>query len=354
MPQLKLPYYTSKDYTVMLVVMVPYVVVVNCMVFGIKYFSGWGIFLSSSIITAICGSLHFIVCGYVAVEMKQRFPDDDQLFKRLVIMIIMFLLLTALFLSLLFWGYEALNFYRYTFNQSGFTWAILSIGILNVFITFLMEGLAKFESWKASLKETEQLYMTYKQGQLMALKSQVNPHFLFNSLNTLSSLISDEPEEAEKFLDEISKVYRYMLRNDDDQLVSLSEELQFVHSYFQLLKARYGEAIKLEVNVDAARQDLLVPPLCLQVIMENALNQNVVSKSTPLLVSIYTNNENFVVIKNNIQPKVVTVPLDQEAGVDNLVNKYQLLNERAVVIKETATERQICLPLISKKEEVLA
>src|SRR5687768_9877940 len=116
MGNFKLPYYTGRDYTVMFAAMMPYMLVMNCLIFGLRYFSNWGIFLSSSVITIVCGSMQFIVCGFIAVEMKQRFPNDNQLFKRLFVMILVFIVLSALFISLLFWLYDAISFFDYTFN----------------------------------------------------------------------------------------------------------------------------------------------------------------------------------------------------------------------------------------------
>ena len=156
---------------------------------------------------------------------------------------------------------------------------------------------------------------------MIGLKSQVNPHFLFNSLNSLSGLIQEDTEKAEKFLDEMSKVYRYMLRNDEDPLVKLSTEIQFISSYFSLLKARYCDAVELNVNVSEADKEKMLPPLSLQVIVENALYQNKTSKRSPLSISIESGKENTMLIKNNVQRKIITETGDQETGLDNLYEK---------------------------------
>ena len=186
----------------------------------------------------------------------------------------------------------------------------------------------------------------------MGLKSQVTPHFLFNSLNTLSSLISEDEAAAEKFLNEMSKVYRYMLRNDDDQLVTLQTEHSFIDSYIYLLKARYGPALELECHVPEEEKHKYLPPLTLQVIIENVISQNAFSKSTPLNISISVSSGGTLVIRNNIQAKIITEAMDYESGLDNLVNKYRLLTHSSVDIEEKITERVIRLPLIIKNEKV--
>ena len=349
---MKLPQYTSKDYYVMAFVMLPFMLVLNAAIFGKLYFSGWKIFVLASIITGIAGCIDFILCGFVAVRLKQRFPSEAQLPQRLTLMILTFFIITGLFLYALFRGYESIGFFGYRFNETGFIWSFIAMCILNIFLTFLHEGIARYESWKLNLRETEQLRKSYKQSQLLGLKSQVNPHFLFNSLNSLSSLISEDEEAAEKFLNEMSKVYRYMLRNDDDQLVSLQTELVFIDSYMWLLKARYGHALELETAIDDKDKAAFIPPLTLQVIIENVLTQNAFSKSSPLTIGICSGNGDELIVTNNVQPKTVTEIIDYEAGLDNLVNKYRLLSQLPLSIEETAAKRTIRVPLFKKTQEV--
>lgn len=343
----KLPHYTSKDYVIMLWTMIPFSMVINVFVFGRNYFSSWGLFLLATLITTLAACIDFIACGGVAVEMKKRLPADNEVAKRLTFMIGIFLIFSGLFLYFLFSFYELINFYGYTFNESGFGWAYLSLGVLNIFLTFLHEGVSRFERWKANLQETEQLKKTVMQSQLLGLKSQVNPHFLFNCLNSLSSLIDECPDKAETFLDKMSRVYRYMLRNDEEVLVTLDTELQFINAYYSLLKARYCEGIHLDMNVNKDDLELLLPPLSLQVIIENAFSQNTLHKSAPLKISIYSDGKGCIVIRNNIQPKAITDAFDYEAGLDNLVSRYRLLNQRQVIIKDSKNERTIQLPLIN-------
>jgi hypothetical protein len=349
---MKLPHYTSKDYQVMMWVMFPFVIILNSFIFEKAYFTSWPVFILATLITGVAGVIDFILCGYIAVTLKNRFPSENQIGRRMSLMIVTFLLITWLFLFSLFHGYEAIGFYGYTFNETGFVWCCLAMGILNIFLTFLHEGIARYESWKANLKETDELKKAYKKSQLMGLKSQVTPHFLFNSLNTLSSLISEDEEAAEKFLNEMSKVYRYMLRNDNDQLVTVETELCFIASYIYLLKARYPNAIQLETVVSDEDKVKCLPPLTLQVIIENAILQNAFSKTAPLRIEIYSGNKGDLLIKNNIQSKIVTEAVDYETGLDNLVNKYRLLNHSSISIEELNTERIIRLPLMIKCEKV--
>jgi two-component system LytT family sensor kinase len=150
----------------------------------------------------------------------------------------------------------------------------------------------------------------------------------------------------------MSKVYRYMLRNDEDLLVQLDKELLFIDSYYALLKARYGEGIQLHINIHDTDKKCLLPPLSFQVILENAFSQNTTQKTSPLKIHIQSNGDGSIVIRNNVQPKAVTDAFDYEAGLDNLVSKYRLLNQGELVITDKENERIIQIPLISSEAEV--
>lgn len=351
--KLKLPKYTSRDYLVLALVLLPISFIINSAILQAKYFSNWKVFLIATLLAAICFSLNFIACGAVAVLMKKRFPLERQVSRKLTFMILTFFVITGLFLLLIFKGYEKISIFNYVFNEHGFVWAYIGMGIINTFLTLLFEGIDRYESWSVNLKETEKLRNVFKQSQLQGLKSQLNPHFLFNSLNSLASLISEDEEEAEQFLNEMSKVYRYMLRNEDDQLVTLETELKFTESYMYLLRARYGDGLQLHVEVSENAKEKYMPPLTLQVLIENAFTQNCINKSEPLRISIVSKEDQLLIVRNNIQPKVVTEVIDAEAELDNLINKYQLLNQPQVLIEEGKKERTIRIPLIHKKEEVV-
>lgn len=350
--KLTLPRYTTKDYAVLGIIILPITLIINIVIFGKEYFGKWQIFLFATFVTAAGFSINFIVCGWVATQMKKHFPSKQQVGLRLTLMIISFILITGLFLFAFFRGYELVPFLHYNFNESGFIWAYVCMAIINIFLTLLMEALGRFESWKQNLTETEQLKRAFRQSQLQGLKSQVNPHFLFNSLNTLSSLIAEDEEKAEKFLNEMTKVYRYMLRSDDEPLVTLDTELKFIESYLYLLKARFGDGIDLKLEVAERDRLRLIPALSLQVLLENAFTRNTVSKLSPLSVEICSCAGDRVLIKHNRQEKTLKSENDTDTGLDNLVKKYALLDQSGVDIEEDKLECCYKLPLIMQKEEV--
>ncbi len=348
---IKLPRYTKKDRMLLLWIMIPFTILLNTVIFGPAIFSNWLLFIIAMPVTLLVMSTAFLLYGQLANLLRQRFPRDEDFFKKAMILIMLFLIISALILFGLFGIFYAIGLLASTDTEHSFTWAFVITGILNIFLTFLSEGVTRFESWKTNLTETEQLKVAYKQSQLMGLKSQVNPHFLFNSLNSLSGLIQENTAAAEKFLNEMSKVYRYMLRNEEEQLVPLSTEIQFIQSYFSLLKVRYTDAILLDINIREKDKEGLLPPLSLQVIIENALFQNKTEKNSPLYLDISSGEAGYIMVTNNIQPRIMTEASDHEAGLDNLIKKYRLLSSEPVLIEDNGQERRIILPFVHKKED---
>lgn len=349
--RVSLPKYSTKDYVVMPLVVLPFTICINAAAFGTRYFSSVSFFLLATLVCGVCFSLYFIICGGVAVLMKNRFPSDAQLSIRLSVMIFSFLVMSGLFLVALFNLFASITYFQFSFSGNVFVWSYFSLGIINVFLTFLHEGIDRYESWKKKQQETDLVKASYRRGRLLGLKSQVNPHFLFNSLNSLSSLIGENEEEAEKFLDEMSKVYRYMLRGEDDSVVTLATELKFIDSYFYLLHARYGSGLQIQVQVREDDREKYVPALTLQVVIENAFSLNSIQKNNPLIITIET-EDNFLIITHNLQPKQVQEDFDAESGLDNLLSKYQLLGETSMQITDTGGTRTILLPLLKQKKEV--
>src|SRR6476469_5736311 len=246
----KLPQYTQSDRAIMLFIIVPWILTVNWLIVGPLYFQRPGVFLAATFITFAAMAISWQMHTWIATTVRDRFPGENQAGLRLLIALPLFLLVTALTTTLYFWGYNAVNFPGATFNAANYQAALMIGAVVNVLATFVHEAVARFEKWKEVLVENEQLKKEYMQSQLLGLKSQINPHFLFNSLNSLSSLINEDEQEAEMFLDEMSKVYRYLLRSNDEELVSLHTELDFVRSYFYLLKTRLGRAVELHVSVN--------------------------------------------------------------------------------------------------------
>jgi PAS domain S-box-containing protein len=175
------------------------------------------------------------------------------------------------------------------------------------------------------------------QSQYEVLKQQVNPHFLFNSLNVLTSLIKIEPDLAEKFSEQLSKVYRYVLENKDNELVDLNTELNFLEAYIFLLNIRFMDKLEVRVNISESRRYDKIIPLAMQLLIENAIKHNIMSRSNPLLIDIFIDDCNYLNVINNLQKRPSMV-VSTGIGLKNILNRYQLLNLPMPLFEKTETQ----------------
>ena len=184
-----------------------------------------------------------------------------------------------------------------------------------------------------------------------ALKNQLDPHFLFNSLNVLSSLIDENPESAQKFTTGLSKVYRYVLEQKNKELVTVDEELRFAKTYMSLLKMRFEDSIIFEIPDQAADPESKVVPLSLQLLLENAVKHNMVTSSKPLHIKIFEQDGNLVV-ENNLQPKQI-IKKGSGVGLSNIKQRYQLLTNKQVIINQQANRFAVAIPMLTKQVSIM-
>jgi LytS/YehU family sensor histidine kinase len=277
--------------------------------------------------------------------LRIRMPALQQTIMRLGILAVTHIALTSLTFAGLFYGYDWFHVLGYTIDTHAFKTSLLLAIALNLIATTSWEAEYVIIKWKASLAEKEEIQQMAIQYEFETLKSQVNPHFLFNCFNTLSSLISEDPKQAESFLDELSKVYRYLLRNNEDGLSTLQNELKFIQSYYRLLRTRHGDAILLQVEVDKRYDSYLLPSLSLQLLVENAVKHNVVSKRHPLVIDIFTMAGNQLAVNNNLQAKVIK-EASNKIGLENIRQKYDLLNQPGFQVLSDTKNFTVILPLI--------
>jgi two-component system LytT family sensor kinase len=345
---LQIPKFHTKDFTVLVASMLPMGILLNYFLYGRSYFSSAGQFGLTTLTTFLFLGGGFLTYGFVAIALRNRFPQDRQLFKRLIICLSVFFLMSAVYISVLLLAYDYIHFYGYEYIENDFIKGYITMITVNTFLTFLNEGIYRFEKFRNTITENEQLKKEYMHSQLLGLKSQMNPHFLFNSLNSLSSLIQEDGETAEEFLDHMSKVYRYLLRNNEEKLVSLGTEIGFISSYYFLLKARHEDGLQLDIDIPPESREQLIPPLTLQMIFENAMNQNTISRSKPLKIWIRDTAYGLEIV-NSVQPKINNANTNSEIE-ENINNKYRLLCRCEIIIEETDHQRSILLPVIAPKE----
>ena len=184
-----------------------------------------------------------------------------------------------------------------------------------------------------------------------ALKNQLDPHFLFNSLNVLTSLIEENPNNAQKFTTSLSKVYRYVLEQKNKDLVTVDEELDFARTYMSLLKMRFEDSLTFEVPEHASNPESKVVPLSLQLLLENAVKHNMVTSSKPLHIKIYEEGDKLVVM-NNLQPKQI-VKKSSGVGLGNIKQRYELLTQKKVTINQGANSFAVAIPMLTKQVNIM-
>lgn len=337
--------YSKKEWLIAVIFLPPFAFVLNYVLFGSRYFSSLKNFLLATVLTLAIIMLTYVSCGMIAIVLRNRYPKYSQAFKRIFIGLLIYVGIMGAAISIIFWGYDYINFLGYQINMNQYAWSLI-IGIFcNFLATSLNEGAAFFEKWRQMVDESEQLKKENLQSQLEGLKDQVNPHFLFNSLNSLSSLISEDPEKAEKFLDEMSKVYRYLLRTNEDGLTTLDSEMQFIQSYFHMLKTRYGDGLEMETLIDDHFLHYQLPPLTLQMLVENAVKHNMIMRDSPLKILIMSTNSGKLIVSNNLQRKDRKV-FSNKIGLNNIVNKYRLMRQEEISVRDDGKEFAVAIPLI--------
>lgn len=182
-------------------------------------------------------------------------------------------------------------------------------------------------------------------ARLKALRNQMNPHFLFNALNTLSSLVHRDADAADDFIQQLAKVYRYVLEHSDHDTVTLRTELQFVASYLWLLQMRFKEGFRIEMRIDATSEDLYLPPMTLQVLIENAVKHNIVSPKQPLTIEIVSDGQDSLVVKNNLQERSEK-DTSSSVGLANITARYEHLAQQTLTVLRTNDAFTVRVPLL--------
>lgn len=232
------------------------------------------------------------------------------------------------------------SYKNYTFG----VWITLTIVLVFHLIYYYKKGQEK------KIKES-QIVAKNQTAKFESLKNQLDPHFLFNSLNVLTSLISENPNQAEKFTTKLSKVYRYVLEQKDKDLITLEEELKFAKSYMELLKMRFEDGINFHIPETVSNPELKIVPLSLQLLLENAVKHNVITSSNPLEINIYEKN-GYLFIENNINKKQ-SIEKSTKVGLKNINQRYSLISKDKVVVTDNDNIFRVKLPLLTQKIKIM-
>ena len=236
------------------------------------------------------------------------------------------------------------------FSPTAVNWNIITestliILIAVIFITHVYETVFLVKESESEMIRNEQLERAKAEAELEALKNQIDPHFIFNSLNTLSHLIEEKPLKAKQFNDNLAEVYRYILQNKARDLVLLREEVEFLRSYFLLLQIRFEKAVQLKISIDSGIPDqYLIPPISLQILAENAIKHNEFSESTPLLLEIEMKGEELIA-QNWVRRKALR-KTSSRIGLQNLRERYKLITNKEIAIIDEGNRFIVKLPVL--------
>lgn len=281
--------------------------------------------------------------------LEKRFSSNKKSNIRLLVGFVGSMLLTLLTMfcirivhKILFLGFTVENF----INTESPRFYFITI-LITLVISLFFHAFYYYKKIQENKVKKQQIIAGNASAQFESLKNQIDPHFLFNSLNVLSSLIDEQPETAQKFTNSLSKIYRYVLEQKNKELVLVEEELDFAREYMDLLKIRFENSITYTLPQQLQLVDSKVVPLSLQLLLENTIKHNIVSENNPLHIHIYE-EDNYLVVKNNLQKKEAFTSR-KGVGLQNIADRYKLATDRQVLIVQDETSFQVKIPLLTKK-----
>lgn len=233
-------------------------------------------------------------------------------------------------------------------------WVHLFYIVLSLGVSAFLQARSFMVKWKQASKfeiTQQKIIAGTANAKFESLKNQIDPHFLFNSLNVLSSLIEENPDNAQRFTTSLSKIYRYVLEQKDKELVSVEDELSFAKTYMNLLKMRFENSLFYELPAENINPDAKVVPLSLQLLLENTVKHNVVSEQKPLHIRIFTDGD-YLAIQNDFQKKEVLQDR-QGVGLQNIVNRYGIVTNRKVLIEQNEKTFTVKIPILTKQIAVM-
>jgi len=244
---------------------------------------------------------------------------------------------------------EGQTYSEFLASQNG-TFYLISL-IITVVISLFFHVFYFYKALQENKVKEQKIIAGTASAKFESLKNQIDPHFLFNSLNVLTSLIEESPDSAQKFTTSLSKIYRYVLEQKDKELVSIEEELAFAILYMNLLKMRFEDSIHYEVPKEISTLNGKVVPLSLQLLLENTIKHNVVSEKKPLYIRIYE-DKGYLIVENDFQKKEV-LGARKGVGLQNIADRYSLITQREVAVEQNSEVFRVKLPILTKQFSVM-
>lgn len=279
---------------------------------------------------------------FVNKILNKKFPYERSIPGRIALQIVLGILFALLIRFLIYAFGEPILPFKLDSLFLAATWflyVLMSVGLNAIFFINFFIG-----KWKESIVKAERLEKEKSQVQFDNLKNQLNPHFLFNSLSSLNSMIQEDQQLASRFVQHLSKVYRYVLQNKERSSVTLQHELDFVSNYVFLVEARFQDAVTISFDVAGDMKEKSIVPVTLQILIENAIKHNIADRDRPLRIDIFTSGD-YLVVSNNLQVKKL-VEDSNKVGLENLKSLYNFLSTKPVIIEATADRFYVKVPLL--------
>ena len=315
-----------------------------------EYGYDWGLFAQTFIWGLVSTSLLWQLLRWWVMKVRTWYATREQFRQRILTTFLGYTLFTIPSQPLETWVVSHLDLTGLITPAEFPRVYLIHIGMALLF-AFLVGGIYEsmyyLQKNREAITEAEALKKATLQSQYDTLKNQVNPHFLFNSLNSLSSLITEDKKQAGAFLDELASVYRYLLQEGERELTTLRSEVEFIRSYLFLIQTRFGSAISFVIQVEDRFLEDMLPPLTLQTLVENAIRYNVILPEKPLLLTLRTVNNGQLLVSNPIQLKplrVTAIPI----GLGTLTDRFRRLGLPALEIKDDGAEFRVTVPLLRR------
>jgi sensor histidine kinase YesM len=300
----------------------------------------WKTFLVSFIRTALIWNGSMLIIQY-AIGRFSLFKEGFKLIAFQVVSLTAFVILVEA-------GeiFAVERFMKVSLSRSDQTTLILGSWIITFMISSMYASAAFFMQWKQNLLRTQALEKANLEARYDTLRNQVNPHFLFNSLNTLLMLVGDNPV-ASRYVESISEIMRYMLQSRDREAVLLRDELAIAKDYIFIQQSRFNDKLKVDFDVPEKFYHFAIAPLAIQMLLENALKHNVVSKEDPLFVKVFIAENSYVVVENTLKAKAGKEP-STGVGIENIRNRYLHLTGKEIIVNQISGKFIVMLPLFEK------
>ena len=302
------------------------------------------------LIFTYCASFFLSTCDWLVnrlllIKVRKLYPGLKNSVKRVTVLCIG-TVINVILIDFLVVGFISLIAENAHYNFPERARSLLVIVFLTIMVMAIYEAIYFFVLLQKSVREEEQSKQAIIQAELDTLRNQAQPHFFFNSLNTLRDIIDQSPkEDAKQFVDKLSDIYRFLLESGSTNLISLRAELKFAKAYIHVQSERFGENLKLNWNIPEALENKAVAPMSLQLLLENAIKHNVVSRAKPLEINVEAVND-VIVVANKIQKKSTQLP-STKMGLKNIEKRYALISDRSIEIVNDGALFSVALPLLN-------